>query len=69
MPNRCVLIEKGIETLNIALEKNLRHGSCFNKAGYTATEVACGWAGAVINKSSKDHTWSAVPDALLGVVS
>ena len=32
----------------------LRHKSCivalffFNKAGYTATPVACGWAGAVI---------------------
>ena len=24
------------------------------KAGCTATKVACGWAGAVINKSSKD---------------
>ena len=62
-----------------------------NKARYTATLVACGWAGAVLdkvtrtygqelyaqkaqkhrksNKSSKDRTWSAVPDALLGVIS
>ena len=57
-------------------------------AGYTATLVACGWVGAVLekvtgasgqdqcaqkaqqrqksNKSSKDRTWSAVPDALPG---
>ena len=39
-----------------------------NKAEYTATEVACEWEGVVINYSSKDRTWSAVPDALLEVI-
>ena len=38
-----------------------------NKARYTATQVACRWAGAGDNKSSKDRTWSMVPVALLGV--
>ena len=28
----------------------------FDKAKYTATEVACEWEGVMINKSSKDHT-------------
>ena len=28
--------------------KRAKRGSKRNKAGYTATEVACGWAGAVI---------------------
>ena len=39
-----------------------------NKAGYTATEVACGWAGVVINRSPKGNTWSAIPVALLCMV-
>ena len=33
-----------------------------NKAGYTATQVVCGWAGAELN-SRKSVKWSAEPDA------
>ena len=39
-----------------------------NKAVYTATEVACGLAGAVINRSPKGNMWSAIPVALLCMI-
>ena len=32
-----------------------------NKAGYTATEVACGWAGAVMKKCYSSDWAAAVP--------
>ena len=35
-----------------------------NEVGYTATQVACEWAGAVINRSPKGNMWSAIPVAL-----
>ena len=38
------------------------------KAGNMATEVACGWAGAVINRSPKGNMWSAIPVALLCMI-
>ena len=39
-----------------------------NEVGYTATQVACEWAGAVINRSPKGNMWSAIPIALLCMV-
>ena len=38
------------------------------KTGYAATEVACEWAGAVINQSPKGNMWSAIPVALLCMI-
>ena len=35
------------------------------KAGFIATEVTCGRAGAVMNRSPKGNIWSAIPFALL----
>ena len=34
----------------VKVQKRMRYGKKRNKAGYTATLVACGWAGAMIEK-------------------
>ena len=45
-------------------EHSIRHGELLeNKAGYTATEVACGWEGAVMKKDRQTF-WPSVTDSL-----
>ena len=48
----CVLVVMKIHRLQIGL-LYCKPFHDLNKAGYTATEVACGWAGAVMKKAEK----------------
>ena len=46
-------IQKAHDIFNIGLDSFINVHMSRNKAGYTATLVACGWAGAVLKKVTR----------------